>query len=318
MNRGVARRTIVEHATDVRRFLALLTCSSRRKQIKIYAYVFMLSHFHLLVRSLDGKLSETMRLVQNSYVRWFNRSRHRDGPLFRGRFRSVPIRSRSHERTIIRYIDQNPVDAKIVTHPHLYPFGSACELRSGVPRRTCLSTELIEWHMASMPFIKGTPEEVYDTLYGPRLSRDQIAWVERRALNQPAPRDELDGLLESTPEGVVAWARQRARVGDGTRPGAALVGAQTVDDVVRDADTAPWWIVLEGSRPRSAWPIVHAALLAYLAGESNVGMAARVRCSATHAARLLRAHVQALASDTHYADRFAFLAQQCLLRVHGQ
>ncbi|MCB9826196.1 MAG: transposase [Planctomycetes bacterium] len=62
MNRGIARRTVFESAADVRKFLALLTCASRRARIKVYAYTFMLSHFHLLVRSLDGQLSETMRL----------------------------------------------------------------------------------------------------------------------------------------------------------------------------------------------------------------------------------------------------------------
>ena len=317
MNRGIARRTVFESAADVRKFLALLTCASRRARIKVYAYTFMLSHFHLLVRSLDGQLSETMRLVQNSYVRWFNRSRHRDGPLFRGRFLSHPILSRSHERTIIRYIDQNPVDARIVAQPHLFPFGSAREVRSGHPRRKCLSMELIDWHKASMPFVTGTPEEVYDALYGPRLSPEQVAWVERRTRSQPAPQDGLDGLLESTPQGVLAWARQRARIGDGTQPGAVLVAAETVDTVIEDADTAPWSIVLKGARPRSAWPIVHAALLACLAGESNAGMATRIRCSATHAARLLQAHVQAVALDAAYADRFAHLARLCLLRVHA-
>jgi len=45
----------------------------------------MITHFNLLVRSAVGRLSEAMRIIQNPLVRWFNRTRKRDGPLFRGR-----------------------------------------------------------------------------------------------------------------------------------------------------------------------------------------------------------------------------------------
>ncbi len=38
----------------------------------------MTTHFHLLVRSLRGTISEAMRRITNAYVRWFNRSRRRD------------------------------------------------------------------------------------------------------------------------------------------------------------------------------------------------------------------------------------------------
>lgn len=318
MNRGIARRSVFETRSDVRRFLALLTCCVRENSLRVYAYVFMLSHFHLLVRSMDGDLSRSLGRVLNAYVRWFNRSRHRDGPLFRGRFSSCPVRSRSHERTIIRYIDQNPVDARIVTEPHLFPFGSARELRSGEPERKCLSTELIDWHMASMPFVTGTPEEVYDALYGPRLSPEQISWVERRVHHPATNVDELDSLLTATTDGVRAWARRRACMADGTTPGPPLVAPGVVDEVVRRATSTAWVLCLPGAHQQCAWTVAHAALLVDLSGEPQVAIARRFGCHAALPARLLQAHRRAVLSDETYAHRYAVLVRRCMFRMHGR
>ena len=92
MNRGLARRTVFETRQDVRAFLARLALCVRRGELEVHAYCVLTTHYHLLVRS-RGKLSEGLRRVQNDYVRWFNRARRRDGPLFRGRFLSKHVGS---------------------------------------------------------------------------------------------------------------------------------------------------------------------------------------------------------------------------------
>ncbi|MCC7139029.1 MAG: transposase, partial [Planctomycetes bacterium] len=79
MNRGIARRAVFETRADVRAFLCLLAVAVRRRKIEVIAFCFMTTHFHLVLRSLDGHLSETLRWVLNVYVRWFNRRRRRDG-----------------------------------------------------------------------------------------------------------------------------------------------------------------------------------------------------------------------------------------------
>ncbi|MCB9829599.1 MAG: transposase [Planctomycetes bacterium] len=318
MNRGIARRPVFQTQADARRFLALLTCCSRNGSLRVYAYVLMMSHFHLLVRSLDGNLSRSMGKVLNAYVRSFNRSRHRDGPLFRGRFLSCPVRSRSHERTIIRYIDQNPVDARIVSQPHLYRFGSARELRAGNPRRRCLSMELIDWHKASMPFVTGTPEEVYDALYGPQLRRDQVEWIERRVAHGGDAHDELDDLLAATTDGVRNWATRRARIADGKRSPAPLVMPSIVDGVIERAAQDPWPLQLSGARQQDALTVAHASLLADVAGQSQVAITQRLACSATMPARWIRAHRRAIHADPLYARRYAILVRRCLQRMHGE
>ncbi len=84
----------------------------------------MINHFHLLVRS-NGHLSESMRRVQGNYARWFNRSRERDGPLYKGRFFSCPVDTLRYRRNVVTYIHDNPVALKLVAAPTHYPWSSA-------------------------------------------------------------------------------------------------------------------------------------------------------------------------------------------------
>src|SRR5437667_8847266 len=142
MNRGIARRTVFETRTDVRAFLALLARAVRERRIEVHAFVVLATHFHLVVRSLDGEISETVRLLENPYVRRFNRRRRRDGPLFRGRFRSLPVESGHYFHTLVRYIDQNPVEARLVARAEDYEHGSARRLVLDAPRPRWLARAL--------------------------------------------------------------------------------------------------------------------------------------------------------------------------------
>ena len=53
MNRGVARRTIFDGASDFRFLLAEFARARRRGEIEIHAYALMRTHFHLILRSLE-------------------------------------------------------------------------------------------------------------------------------------------------------------------------------------------------------------------------------------------------------------------------
>ncbi len=126
MNRGLAHRTVFETRRDVRAFLACLARAAHEGRIEVHAYCLLATHYHLLVRSVDGELSETMRRIQNGFVRWFNRSRGRDGALFRGRFCSRHVDTLTYQYAVVSYIDKNPVQARLADRAEQYPHGSAC------------------------------------------------------------------------------------------------------------------------------------------------------------------------------------------------
>lgn len=93
MNRGIARRPLFESSGDMRFFLARLALQVRIGRVEVHAFSLMTTHFHLLLRSPRGELSEAMRRIQNAYPRRFNRQHKRDGSLIRGRFQSKPVKS---------------------------------------------------------------------------------------------------------------------------------------------------------------------------------------------------------------------------------
>lgn len=76
----------------------------------------MPNHYHLLVESTHGRLSDAMGFVGSQYTQWFNATNPGyDGPLFRGRFHSVRVCLQEHWRYLPLYIHLNPVRANLVT-----------------------------------------------------------------------------------------------------------------------------------------------------------------------------------------------------------
>ena len=125
VNRGIARRPLFEDRADIRYFLSRIAKEVRRGRIELHSWCVMTTHFHLLVRSPCGELSEALRRSQNEYSRFFNRRHRRDGSLVRGRFLSKPVQSLAYRRALVRYIDANPVKARMVDRADGYPHGSA-------------------------------------------------------------------------------------------------------------------------------------------------------------------------------------------------
>ncbi len=125
INRGLAKRPLFETRADIRYFLSRLAREVRAGRIEVHSWCVLTTHFHLLIRSPVGELSEAMRLVQNAYSRWFNRRQKRDGALIRGRFFSKPVTSLQYRLQLVRYIDANPITARLVTRVGQYPYGSA-------------------------------------------------------------------------------------------------------------------------------------------------------------------------------------------------
>jgi putative transposase len=116
---------IFHQREDYEVFLELLRRAVRRHPVEVHGYVLMSNHFHLLVtpRSADG-LPRFMKEVDGSYVYYFNREHHRIGTLWNGRYRGIPIDNVAYLLTCIRYIEQNPVRARMVRVPDAYRWSS--------------------------------------------------------------------------------------------------------------------------------------------------------------------------------------------------
>ena len=65
-----------------------------------------------------------MKGIGQRYVQYVNRTYGRSGTLWEGRFRSCLVQSESYVLACYRYIEMNPVRAKMVTHPAEYRWSS--------------------------------------------------------------------------------------------------------------------------------------------------------------------------------------------------
>ena len=125
MNRGAARRAVFVDDIDRQDFLKCIASASEKAGIDVHCYCLMENHFHLLVSSRSGLLSDFMRLFAGAYSRRFNQRRKSDGPIFRGRCHSIEVRSDAHLVAASRYIHLNPVTAGLVVDSSDWPWSSA-------------------------------------------------------------------------------------------------------------------------------------------------------------------------------------------------
>jgi len=107
--RGNERKDIFLDQDDRRAFLEKLFLSVDIYQVSLLAYVLMSNHFHLLVVTPQGNLSEFMRHFNISYTSAFNRRHSRAGHLYQGRYKAFLIDSDNYLLEVSRYIHLNPI-----------------------------------------------------------------------------------------------------------------------------------------------------------------------------------------------------------------
>lgn len=91
----------------------------------LHAYVLMTNHVHLLLSPDDeDSPSIMMQRLGQRYVQYFNRRHARTGTLWEGRFRSCLVLDDRYFLACQRYIELNPVRAKLVAEPADYPWSS--------------------------------------------------------------------------------------------------------------------------------------------------------------------------------------------------
>ena len=99
--------------------------ASERYGVAVHAYVLMTNHVHLLVTPASREsVSCMMQALGRSYVRYINITYKRTGTLWEGRFKSSIVDSERYFLTVSRYIELNPVRAKMTLHPGAYPWSS--------------------------------------------------------------------------------------------------------------------------------------------------------------------------------------------------
>ena len=122
--RGNERGNVFKSRRDREKFLSYLESATIRYGATIHAYCLMSNHFHLLLETPQGNLSEIMQHINGAYTTYFNVKRKRVGHLFQGRFKAILIEADEYAAELSRYIHLNPVRAGMASKPEEYLWSS--------------------------------------------------------------------------------------------------------------------------------------------------------------------------------------------------
>jgi putative transposase len=126
-NRAAGRLRLFKKDGDYLAFERVLIEAHRRYPLKLLDWCLMPNHWHFVV------LPEKDQQV-TSFFRWLTHTHamrcitHRRvlgmGPLYQGRFKSLPVQEDEHLLTLLRYVQRHPVRAKLARRAGAWRWGS--------------------------------------------------------------------------------------------------------------------------------------------------------------------------------------------------
>ena len=117
MNRASRREAMFRDDDACIQFLSILATLPATFGLRIHGYALMPNHFHVMVESPHGNLSDAMQVLSSSFTLAYNRSRGHDGSIFRGRFRNEVVQNDAYWMHLLAYLHINPVKAYLAKTP---------------------------------------------------------------------------------------------------------------------------------------------------------------------------------------------------------
>lgn len=149
--RGVRSMEIFFEDADRKEYLKLLRQYGRQFGVQFISYCLMDNHVHLIgIPEKPDSLARAVGEAHRRYTRMINFRANVRGYLFQGRFFSCPICTGDYLFAALRYVECNPVRAKIVQRAWDYPWSSAA-FHSGVVgndplvTKSHLLSEITDW-----------------------------------------------------------------------------------------------------------------------------------------------------------------------------
>lgn len=126
VQRGHNRQVVFAQEEDFRNYLENLHELKVLYGIQVFAYCLMTNHVHLLLQPGEAiaDMGFFMKALAARTTRHFNRLEGRSGTLWESRYKSSPVQTDQYLLACCRYIELNPVRARIVDHPDGYRWSS--------------------------------------------------------------------------------------------------------------------------------------------------------------------------------------------------
>jgi len=117
VQRGHNKQVVFVERQDYHYYLQNLREWKEKLTCKVYAYCLMTNHIHLIVDPGEepDNLALLMKRVTGRQTRLVNYLEKRTGSLWEGRYKSSPIDTNEYLLACCRYVELNPVRAKMET-----------------------------------------------------------------------------------------------------------------------------------------------------------------------------------------------------------
>jgi len=115
-NRGNGRMGVFREPGDYCAFIQLLLDGKTKAHIELFGFCIMPNHWHVVLRPEgDRDLAGYLSWVTNTHVKRYRAHyRRTSGHLYQGRYKSFPVEDDVDFRTLVRYVEANPLKAKLV------------------------------------------------------------------------------------------------------------------------------------------------------------------------------------------------------------
>jgi REP element-mobilizing transposase RayT len=145
MSRGNRKSAIFDDADDRRIFMNTFHETARDYRPRVYAGCLMGTHYHFLIDTPRGNLSDFMRQLNGVYSADHNRRHARVGHTFEQRFNSLVVQREKYLRRVVRYIARNPVEAGLCPSPADWPWTTHRATAGLEPAPPWLYLDWLEW-----------------------------------------------------------------------------------------------------------------------------------------------------------------------------
>ena len=185
VQRGNRRQPVFFREEDRLVYLNYLKSCGEQFGIDFWAYCLMVNHVHLIaVPKQENSLAKAIGRAHEAYTRFINFREGWRGYLWQGRFSSYPL-DEAYLYAAVRYVERNPVKARLVKKAEDYPYSSAKAhvfgLRDPLLTDNFLTEEIKDWR---------------SFLLGEDNDRDQVLFEQHSRTGRPLGTETFLKTLE--------------------------------------------------------------------------------------------------------------------------
>ena len=149
-NRSVRRHQLFFDQGDYEAFERVLVQALERVPIPLLAYCVMPNHWHLVVHPSCGELPRFMHWLTATHAKRWHLAHGSlgTGPVYQNRYGAIPVQTDTHLLTLLRYVERNPLRAKLVRRAEDWRWGSLwrrCNSCDDLPLATWPVPQPVGW-----------------------------------------------------------------------------------------------------------------------------------------------------------------------------